>query len=82
MCGGIDVNKNYESRRCIICNYYHFLITNFRFQPKVCDGYHDLMQRTMSFNDVEIVSVKRNDYKIHFWYMGKDVAISIMNNVI
>ena len=34
----------------------------------------------MNFNDVAIVSVKQSDYKIHFWYMSKDDAISIMNN--
>ena len=30
----------------------------------------------MSFN-VAIVSVKGNDYKIHFWYMSKDEAINL-----
>ena len=33
----------------------------------------------MSFNNVAIVYVKRNDYRIHFWYMSKDDAIEIMN---
>ena len=36
----------------------------------------------MNFNDVAIVSIKGNDYKIHFWYMSKDEAISIMHNSI
>ena len=34
----------------------------------------------MNFNDVAIVSVKGSDYRINFWYMRKDDAISIMNN--
>ena len=38
------------------------------------------MQEAMNFNDVAIVSVKGNDYRIHFWYISKDDAISIMNN--
>ena len=29
------------------------------------------MQKAISFDDVAIVSVKGNDYKIHFWYMMK-----------
>ena len=33
----------------------------------------------MSFNDVTIVYVKGSD-RIHFWYIGKNDAISIMNN--
>ena len=38
------------------------------------------MQKAMSFNDVAIVYVKGSAYRIHFWYMSKDDAISIMNN--
>ena len=34
----------------------------------------------MNFNDVTIVSVKGSDYRIRFWYMSKNDAISIMNN--
>ena len=38
------------------------------------------MKMAMNFNDVAIVSIKGNDYRIHFWYMSKDDAISIMHN--
>ena len=34
----------------------------------------------MSFNDFAIIYVKRSAYRIHFWYMSKDDAISIMIN--
>ena len=37
------------------------------------------MQKAMSFNNVAIVYVKGNAYRIHFWYMSKDDAIDIMN---
>ena len=38
------------------------------------------MQKAMSFNDVAIVSVKGNDYRIHFWYMSKNDAIALMTS--
>ena len=38
------------------------------------------MQKAMSFNDVAIIYVKGSAYRIHFWYISKDDAISIMNN--
>ena len=38
------------------------------------------MQKAMSFNDVAIVYVKGNAYRIHFWYMSNDDATNIMNN--
>ena len=34
----------------------------------------------MNFNDVAIVSVKRSDYRIHFWYMSKNDTINIIKN--
>ena len=34
----------------------------------------------MNCNDVSIVSIKRNDYRINFWYMSKDDTINIMKN--
>ena len=68
---GIDVNKNKGFHKCIICHYWFFLEVNFKFQPKVCDVCHNLKQKATSFNDVAIVSVKENDYRIDFWYMRK-----------
>ena len=34
----------------------------------------------MNFNDVAIVSIKGNDYRVHFLYLSKNDTISIMNN--
>ena len=46
----------------------------------LCNGCYDLMQKSMNFNDVSIVSVKRSDYRTHLWYMSKDDIISIIKN--
>ena len=78
---GVDVNKsNDKSKECDICHYWYFLEKNVSYHPHLCNESHDLMQKAMSFNDVAIVSIKGNDYRIHFWYMSKDDAISIMHN--
>ena len=78
---GIDINKSSDkSKECHICRYWFFIDKNFSYQKYLCNGCHDLMQKAMSFNDVAIVSIKGNNYRIHFWYMSKDDAISIMHN--
>lgn len=59
-------------------NYY--LNVNLRFQIKVCNGCHNLIQKDMSFNDVAIVSFKWDDYRTHFWCISKDEAIYITKN--
>ena len=58
----------------------HFLDKNFNYEPYLCNGCHDLMQKAMNFNDDAIAFIKGNDYRIHFWYMSKNNAINIMNN--
>ena len=37
------------------------------------------MQKAISFNNIVVVYVKRNVYRINFWYMSQDDAINIMN---
>ena len=39
------------------------------------------MQKAINFNDIAIVSVKGYNYRIHFWYMSKDEALSIIKNL-
>ena len=77
----IDINKLIDkSKECDICHYWYVLDRNFSYHPHLSNGYHYLMQKAMSFNDVAIVSIKGNDYRVHFWYMSKNDAISIMHN--
>ena len=37
------------------------------------------MRKAMRFNNLAIVYIKKNSYRIHFWYMSKHDAIDIMN---
>ena len=77
---GIDENITSASKECDICHYWYFKGIGFKYEPYLCNSCDDLMQRAMSFNDIAIVCVKGSAYRIHYWYMSKDDAISIMNN--
>ena len=77
---GIDVNKTNTSKWCDISDYCYFKDIGFKYEPYLCNSCHYLLQKVMSFNDVAIVYVKESAYRIHFGYMSKDDAISIMNN--
>ena len=76
---GIDVNKTNLLKECDICHYWYFKNIGFKYEPYHCNGFHDLMQKAMRFNNVAIVYVRGNAYRIHFWYMGKDYSINIIN---
>ena len=76
---GTDVNKTNLSKEWDICHYCYFKNIGFKYEPYLCNGCHDLMQKAMSFNNIAIAYVKENASRIHFWYMSKDDAINIMN---
>ena len=77
---GININKTNASKECKICHYWYFSNKNFKYESYLCNSCLGLMQKAMSFNNVASASIKRNDYRIHPWYMSKDYAINIMNN--
>ena len=76
---GIDINKKKSSKECDICHYWYFKDIGFKYESYLCNGCHDLMQKSMSFNNIAIVYVTGSAYRIHFWYMSKGDAINIMN---
>ena len=75
---GIDVNKTNLSKECDICHYWYFKDISYKHEPYLCNGFHDLMQKAMGFNNIAIVYIKGSAYRIRFWYMSKDDAINIM----
>ena len=76
----IGVNKTNLSKELDIFHYWYFKDIGFKYERYLCNGCHDLMQKAMSFNNIAIVNIKGSAYRIHFWYMGKDDAINIMNS--
>ena len=72
--------KQLHQKKCDICHYWYFVDENFNYEPNLCKGCHYLMQKAMNFNNVTIISIKGNDYRIPFWYISKDDAINIMKN--
>ena len=54
----IDINKTSASKKCDICHYWYLKDIGFKYEPHLCNGCHDLMQKAMSFNNITIVYVK------------------------
>ena len=76
----IDINKTNAWKECDICHYWYFKYIGFKHEPYICNGCHDLMQKAVNFSDMAIVSIKRNDYRIQFWYTSKNDAINMMKS--
>ena len=77
---GVDVNETSLSKECHICHCSYFKNIGFKYEPYLCNGCHNLMQKAISFNNVAVAYVKGSAYKINFWYMSQNDEINIMND--
>ena len=54
----VDVNKTSLSKKCDIYHYWCFENIDFKYEPYLCNGCHDLMQKAMSCNNIAVAYVK------------------------
>ena len=46
---GIDVNETNASKQCDVCHYWYFKDIGFKYDPYLCNGCHNLMQKDYEF---------------------------------
>ena len=39
----IDTNKTSTSTECMLCHYCYFKDVRFKFEPHLCNKYHDVL---------------------------------------
>ena len=77
---GIDFDKANKSVECMICHYWYFKDIGFKYQPYVCNGCHDFSMIVLNLDDFVILRVKGVDYRCCVVNMGKNDAVSSLNN--
>ena len=77
---GVDGNKTCAPKECDICDYWHFLNYNFKFQPNFCNKCHDLLMMFKNLSDIAILNIKRSDYRCIISLIRKNEAINLMQN--
>ena len=77
---GIDLNKSDKSKKCIICHYLCFKKIGYKYEPHVCNGYHDLSTVVYDLNDFMILNIKGIDYRCCVFNTSKNSAITLLNN--
>ena len=55
-----------HQKNVIFVIIWYVLDKGFKFESCLSNGCLYLIQKVIDFNDLAIVSVKRNDYRIHF----------------
>ena len=46
---GIDFNKISLLKECDICHYWYFKDIGLKYEPYLCNGGHDLIQKSYEF---------------------------------
>ena len=77
---GIDVNKTNESKQCMICHYWYFLDSRYKYQPEVCYSCHDISMAAYELGNIAILNIKGVDYRCFIWDMSRSEAINRLNN--
>ena len=76
----INNDMSNKSKECMLCHYWYFLNKNFSYEPYLCDGCYNIMQKSNDFKNIVIVHVKKSAYRIYFLNMSKREAKKLMNN--
>ena len=69
-----------RQKSVIFVTIWYFLNYSFKFQPNVCNRYHDLLMISMNLNDIAILNIKGSDYHCIISLISKSEAIKLMQN--
>ena len=54
---GIDINKSKKSKECMICHYCYFKDIDYKYEPYVCKGCHDISMIAYELENIAILNV-------------------------
>ena len=66
---------NYLINQKNVIFFICFFDKKLNYEPYLCNDCHDMIMKAVSFNDVAVVSVKENAYRIHFCFKNKTMQL-------
>ena len=61
----------------MICHYWYFKDFGYKYEPDVCNKYHDISTMVYDPDDFMILNLKGVDYRCFEFNMSKDDAIKL-----
>ena len=77
---GIDVNKTNASKECMLCHYWYFKDVGFRFEPHVCNKFHDVLMTAYELKNIAILHVRGVNFRCILWDISRGEAVNRLNN--
>ena len=50
---GVDIKKTDASKECMLCHYWYFKTIGYRFEPNVCNKFHDELMTAYELKNIE-----------------------------
>ena len=66
----------------MLCHDWYFLDKSFSYEPYLCDGCYNMMQKCNKLKNIAIVHITKSAYRIRFLYMSKREAKKLLTNLI
>ena len=80
---GIDSTCNkLVSRECWLCHFWYFLDKNFNNQRHLYNGCHDMSMKANSIQNLVVIYVGGNAYRVIFVFMSKSDAVNLMKSIV
>ena len=77
---GIDVSKTSASKECLLCHYWFFKDSGFKFEDHICNKCHELLTRAYSLKDMTILNAKGNTHRCILMGIIKNEGLKRLNN--
>ena len=79
----IEVYNDHDNGgECSLCKFYYFLDKNFKYGPYLCDGCYDIFIKTLSTQNLTIISHNGNYYRVIFAFISKKDAYNLIKNAV
>ena len=77
---GIDTNKTSGSKESMLCHYWYFKDTGFRFEPHACNKYLDVLMAAYELKNIAILNVKGVVFRCILWGISRHETVNRLNN--
>ena len=64
----------------MICYYWYFKDIGYKYEPHVCNKYHDLLMVVYDLKNFIILNIKGVDYSCYVFNMSRSDVINLLNN--
>ena len=73
---GIGFDKSNKSVECMVCHYWYFKDTGFRYQPYFGNGCHGFSMIVQNLDDFVTLRIKSFDYRCCVVNMSKKMLLA------